>query len=182
VSVSEVRGKFFLDKSQKSVKIRHRQGGTNLKKTILLAALILALCVNLCAQEKKAAVGIGAEWNMNSRENFAGGAALNVDFNLPRSFALGLNVTASNNFSGITVIEPAAFLRRYFLGGYSGTFVQADGGAYLVLEDAEFTAMFLGGLRFGYRLPIKSSFYLEPYGRIGYPFAFGVGVLTGISF
>jgi hypothetical protein len=119
---------------------------------------------------------------MNSRENFAGGAALAFDYNLPRSFALGLNITASSNFSGITVIEPAALLRWYFLGGHSGIFVQADGGAYLILEDEKFTAMFLGGLRCGFRLPVKSSFYLEPYGRIGYPFVFGIGVLTGIKF
>jgi len=157
-----------------------------MKKTILLAALVFALCVTLYAQEqekeKKAALGIGAEWNMNSRENFAGGAVMAFDYALPNSFAVGLNATASSNFSGITVIEPSALFRWYFLGGYSGFFVQADCGAYLILEDGEFTAMFLGGLRSGFRVPLKSKFYIEPYGRIGYPFVFGVGVLAGIKF
>jgi len=119
---------------------------------------------------------------MNSRVNFAGGGVLAFDYALPHSFAVGLNVTASNNFSGITVIESAVLFRWYFLGGYTGFFVQADGGASFLLEDGEFSHVFLGGLRGGFRLPLKSKFYLEPYGRIGYPFAFGVGVLTGIKF
>jgi len=153
-----------------------------MKKTIFLFTLVFALCMNLSAQEKKVALGIGAEWNMNSRENFAGGAVLAFDYPLPHSFAVGLNATASSNFSGITVIEPAALFRWYFLGGQNGFFVQADCGAYLILEDGEFTAMFLGGLRGGFRVPLKTNFYIEPYGRIGYPFAFGVGALAGIKF
>jgi hypothetical protein len=144
--------------------------------------LIFALSANLYAQEKKASLGIGAEWNMNSRENFAGGAVLSFDYALPHSLALGINVTASSNFGGITVIEPAALFRWYFLGGYGGFFLQADCGAYLIFEDEELTAMFLGGLRGGFRFPIKTNFYIEPYGRIGYPFAFGIGVSAGIKF
>jgi hypothetical protein len=157
-----------------------------MKKTILLAALVFALCVNLYAQEQeqenKAAIGIGAEWNMNSRENYAGGAVLAFDYALPQSFALGLNVTASSNFSGITVIEPAALFRWYILGGGNGLFIQADCGAYMVLEEENFKTMFLGGLRAGFRIPLESKFYIEPYGRIGYPFAFGIGALAGIKF
>jgi len=155
-----------------------------MKKYILLTALVFALCVNLYSQEeeKKAAIGIGAEWNMNSRENYAGGAVLAFDFALPHSFAIGLNATASSNFSGITVIEPAALFRWYFLGGNSGFFIQADCGAYMILEEEEFTAMFLGGLRGGFRIPFESNLYIEPYGRIGYPFAFGIGALVGFKF
>jgi hypothetical protein len=145
--------------------------------------LFLLLTAGLSAQEKKAAIGIGPEWNMNSRDNFAGGAALNFDYALPYSFALGFTFTASNNLSGFTVMEPAAVIRRYFLGdGRSGLFAQADLGCYLFLEDGEMTKMFAGGLRGGYRIPIKSSFYIEPYGRVGYPFAFGVGAVIGIRF
>jgi len=152
------------------------------KKVILLSALILALSASLYAKEKKAAIGIGLEWNMNARENFAGGAVFSFDYNLPRAFALGVNVTASSNFSGITVIEPAAFLRWYFLGGYNGFFIQADLGVYLILEDEDLTPMFLGGFRGGFRFPLGNSFYVEPFGRIGYPFAFGIGALAGIKF
>jgi len=155
-----------------------------MKRTILLIALVFASCVNLYTQEQgeKAAIGIGAEWNMNSRENFAGGAVLVFDYALPHSLAVGFNATASNNFSGITVIEPAALLRWYFLGGNGGLFIQADCGAYMVLENEDLKTMFLGGLRSGFRFLLKSKFFIEPYGRIGYPFAFGIGTLAGIKF
>jgi len=153
-----------------------------MKRTLLLTIVILGF--SLCAftqEEKKMALGLGPEFNMNSRENFAVGAALGFDYNIARSFAAGLTVTGSSNFSGIAVIEPAALFRWYFLGnGHTGFFAQADAGAYLVLEDGDITPLFLGGLRAGYRLPLGSSFYIEPYGRAGYPFAFGVGLLAGV--
>jgi hypothetical protein len=147
---------------------------------IILAQLFLLLTTGLFAQEKKAAIGIGPEWNMNARENFAGGAALSFNYNLPHSLAIGAGITASTNFDGFTVLEPTALFRWYFLGGYSGFFAQADVGCFLYFEDGETAPMFDGGIRGGFRLPLGSSFYIEPYGRIGYPFAFGVGVLGGI--
>jgi len=171
-----------MTKTNRGLKFAIGGMSNTMKKTILISTLVLAFGMNLFAQEKKAAVGIGAEWNMNSRENFAGGGVLAFDCALPHSLALGLNATASSNFSGITVIEPAALFRWYFLGGHNGAFVQAEGGAYLILEDGDLTAMFFGGLRGGFRIPLKSKFYIEPYGRVGYPFAFGIGLLAGIKF
>jgi hypothetical protein len=157
-------------------------------KTLIFTLFFLILSIGVSAQETenkagKAALGIGAEWNMNSRENFAGGAILNFDFDIAPSLALGIVATASTNFYGITVIEPAAFFRWYFLSREnSGWFAQADLGAYLVLEDEDFTPMFLGGLRAGIRLPLGERFFIEPFGRFGYPFAFGAGALAGIKF
>jgi len=152
------------------------------KKTISIIALILFLSVNVYAQEKKAAIGAGPEWNMNSRENFAGGAGLAFDYILPYSFAAGVTFTASSNFSGATALEPAALFRWYFLGGYTGFFLQADIGSFLFFDKGEVFPYLLGGLSGGFRLPLKSSFYIEPYGRLGYPFAFGIGVLFGVRF
>jgi len=166
-------------------------------KTVLLTALIShnILSAGLCAfaQEgqsaKKGAVGLGLEWNMHSYENFAGGAVLGLDFNLPHSFALGLTVTYSNNFSGLSVVEPAALLRWYVIvKDHTGFFVQADAGTFLVFDEGELISstfplpFFLGGLRVGYRIPIGSSFFIEPYGRGGYPFLFGIGVTAGVRF
>ena len=152
-----------------------------MKRLTLLLLLIFAVCANVFSQEKKLAVGAGPEWNMNSRENFAAGAVLGFDYNLPRSFAAGLTFSASSNFTGITVLEPAAMFRWYFLGTENtGFFAQADAGACLVLEDGETTALFLCGLRAGFRLPLGSMFYVEPFGRFGYPFMFGIGALAGI--
>jgi hypothetical protein len=153
-----------------------------MKKLLVFTIAILALGMNLWAQEPAVAVGLGLEWNMNSRDNFAGGAVLGFDYSFLQSFAAGLTVTASTNFDGITVIEPAALFRWYFLGkGHTGLFAQADLGAYLILEDG-LTPMFDGGLRIGIRLPFGERFYVEPYGRGGYPFVFGVGVMAGMRF
>jgi len=153
-------GKFFLDIEEKADRVE--QG------------------------EKKFAVGAGLEWDMNSRKNFAMGAALGFDYNLPVAkfpFATGVTLTASTNFSGFSVLEPAALFRWYFLGkGHTGFFTQADVGAFLVFENGDFIPMFLGGLRGGFRMPLGSMFYAEPYGRLGYPFAFGIGALAGIRF
>jgi len=131
----------------------------------------------------KAAISIGPEWNMNSRDNFAAGAVLAFDFNLGSSFALGINATASSNFDGIFVIEPAAMFRWYFLSReHIGWFAQADAGMSLILEDGDTTSLLLGGLRAGLRLPLGDKFFVEPFGRLGYPFVFGVGGLVGVRF
>jgi hypothetical protein len=154
-----------------------------MKKTLLFVMAIFILGVNVAAQEPAMAVGLGLEWNMNSREKFAGGAVIGFDYSFLRSFAAGLTVTASSNFSGITVIEPGVQFRWYFLGkGHSGLFVQADVGAYLILEDGKLSPMFDGGLRAGIRLPFGKRFYVEPYGRGGYPFVFSIGAMAGIRF
>jgi len=157
-----------------------------MKRKILLVIVILGF--GLCAfaqEEEKTAVGLGLEWNMNSIKNFAAGAVLGYDYNLPAAvpFAMGVTVTASTNFFGAIAIEPAAMFRWYFLEkGHSGFFAQVDLGTFLFFDDGDFTPYFLGGLRGGYRLPFGSKFYVEPYGRLGYPFAFGIGALAGIMF
>jgi len=157
-----------------------------MKKTFIFFTFTLILTFSIFAEEEqigsKAALGAGLEWNMNSRDNFAAGAVLAIDYNLGNSFAAGGNLTASSNFNGITVIEPAAMFRYYFLGSnHNGWFIQADTGVYLVLEDSEVTTLFLGGLRGGLRIPLGKIF-VEPFGRLGYPFAFGFGCLAGIRF
>jgi len=161
-------------------------------KKLLLSITILLLTLSFAFAEdesyienesKLMAISLGPEWNMNSRENFAAGAALGFDFNLGSSFAVGFNLTASSNFSGIAVIEPAAMFRWYFLGkNHNGLFAQAEAGTFLIIEDSEVIPMFLGGLRAGFRLPLGSMFFVEPFGRVGYPFMFGFGAMAGIKF
>jgi len=144
---------------------------------------------NKGAGNHKISIGAGPEFNMNSRENFAGGFSLVFDYGLPTlPLAFGLSAAASYNFLNSAVMEAASFFRWYFPGvKHSGFFAQADLGFYYIMEDiatrdVERFPMFLGGLRAGYRLPLGQSFYLEPYGRAGYPFAFGAGLLAGIRF
>lgn len=104
-----------------------------MKKKLLILWFILVTAHCAFAQsEKKFAVGLGPEFNMNSRYNFAAGAGLGLDYALPVSFApfaVGLNFTASYNFSEFTALEAAAAFRWYFLGGkHKGFFAQAEGG------------------------------------------------------
>jgi len=157
-----------------------------MKKSLVFCLLLCIAAFAFADEEQassKAAIGAGVEWNMNSRENFAMGGVLAFDYNIGSAFSLGINATASSNFFGIAVIEPAAMFRWYFLGSnHTGWFVQADVGVYLILEDGDLTPMFLGGLRGGLRLPFGDKFFIEPFGRIGYPFMFGIGILAGIRF
>ena len=156
-------------------------------KKSLVFCLLLCMAVFAFAEEEQAsskvAIGIGPEWNMNSRENFAAGGILAFDLNIGSSLSIGINATVSTNFDEIMVIEPVANFRWYFLGSnHTGWFVQADVGAYLVMEDGDLTPLFMGGLRAGLRLPLGETLFVEPFGRVGYPFAFGVGVLAGVKF
>ena len=129
------------------------------------------------------AVSLGPEFNMNSRENFAAGAVLGFDCNILRSCAVGFTVTGSDNFSGIVTHEPAALFRWYFPGrGHTGFFAQADMGVCIISEDGGLSALFLAGVRGGYRFALGRRFFLEPYGRGGYPFTFGIGVAAGVRF
>jgi LysM repeat protein len=118
---------------------------------------------------------------MDSHQYFAGGAALGIDYNLFRSFAVGLSAAASAKSTGFAAIEPAAMFRWYFWGkNHTGFFAQADAGVFIYMENEQPIPLFLGGARAGYRLPLGRMFYVEPYARGGYPFAFGIGVNAGI--
>jgi hypothetical protein len=154
-----------------------------MKKWLLLAILVSGLYLCAFAQEKKMSMGAGVEWNMDSRHDFAAGAVLNFLYNLPWTSSLGLSFTGSMNFNKIYVLEPALIVRKYFSQDHhSGLFIQFNTGAFIAFEEKGITPMIMSGLACGYRIPLKSSFYIEPYGRAGYPFAFGLGVMAGICF
>jgi len=148
--------------------------------------LTFALGQNIYAQtDNQANLGLGLEMNMNSRENFAGGVFLGFDYNLPlyTPFAVGLTITGSSNFTGINVLEFTALFRWYVLNFWHDKwFIQADAGANLVFEVNRMNPMFTGGIRGGYRFPINQSFYFEPFGRLGYPYLWGIGVIAGYTF
>ena len=158
------------------------------RRIIFLLAVFFACGLTAFSQSQddntpgqRLAFGVGPEMNMNSRENFAFGGNFHLDFNIGSSCAAGLTVTVSHNFDDFTVIEPSALFRWYFLGkNQTGLFVQADVGVYMFFDIEGLTPMFGGGLRGGLRIPLGDIFYIEPYGRIGYPFAFGVGATAGL--
>ena len=150
--------------------------------------LLLAVGLTLFSQEKKEvskpmAAGLGLEWNMDARFNFAGGTSLSFDYKLPCFFAIGVIATGSTNFNGFNVIEGVVFLRNYVQRNeHSGFFLQIDVGSFIIFEDDDVIPMVEIGARAGFRIPLGSFFYIEPYGRLGVPFAFGLGVMAGINF
>ena len=157
-------------------------------KKWLVVLLFLGITLYSAAQEKSESsgplsAGIGPEFNMNSRHNFAGGTVLGIYFNLPKNSAIGLTSTVDFNFFNTEVLEFAVLYRRFFGdGNYSGFFLQPEAGIFIIFEDGEVIPLPLFGLRGGYRLPLGSRFYIEPCGRLGYPFAFGIAFMAGITF
>ena len=148
-----------------------------------MATFFFLFCLRVFAQEEGygMALGPGVEWNMSADRKYALGAALGVDYNVFNSFAAGLNLSVSSNFSTLTAIEAAGMFRWYiFSENRRGFFAQADGGLFLYMEDVKVKPMALGGLRLGIRFPLGANFYIEPYARGGYPFAFSAGMSAGM--
>jgi len=150
----------------------------------VLSLLLFLLCVlPVFAEDTRMSAGLGLEWNMDSRHNFAGGALLGFDYKLPRFASAGFFLASSSNFNNTFVVEPALVFRAYRNEyEFSGFFFQNELGLSFIIEDGRLTSLPLVGFGAGYRFLLSSSFYVEPYGRIGYPFAFGIGVMAGIRF
>ena len=128
------------------------------------------------SSKQKWALGVGAEVNMNSRKSFAiaFGERASLDYSINSLFAVGLNQNCS--FWDIITFESAVFFRWYFLDNIQ-MFVQADAGLWV---DFDSGVDYLAGVTGGVRLPMGRNFYVEPYARVGYPFLFGGGIITGL--
>ena len=162
---------------------------------VLFLFFLFASAMFAQTEQERMSLGLGVEFNMNSRFNFSAGATMSFDYVLPYGFATGFFIKYSHNFSDTAVIEALATLRRYFSQTpYSGFFAQADIGFFYMIENEVYQIdgeeveinktwpLFNIGIRGGYRLPFGNIFYVEPYARLGYPFAFGVGIMAGIKF
>jgi len=170
---------------------------------IFVFILLLCIPMHMAADsgetsEKRFALGIGPEINMHTPTMFAGGIALNFDYNLPVSFAplaAGANITGSMNFKGINAVDISGLLRMYFMHRTDGRFrffehvhhglyAQLNLGVTIFNETLGLIPPygFLGELRAGCRQPLGSNFYIEPYTRFGYPVFFGFGIMAGIRF
>ena len=150
----------------------------------VFSVLLFLLCIlPIFSRNETMSAGLGLEWNMDSRHNFAGGTLLAFDYRLPHFTSVGLFLTGSTNFNNTYVIEPVLVFRAYYREyEFSGPFFQNELGISFITEDGRQTRLPLVGFGTGYRFHAGSSFYLEPYIRIGYPFAFGIGVIAGILF
>ena len=162
----------------------------------LVLAFFFVVAVTAHSQnDRRVGIGIGPEINNNSGTGFGVGAVVALDFNFGNYWAAGLSVKGSHDFSSAWVAEGMAFIRCYISGRnpwqreyHSGFFTQVDAGAHYILEDnvhmyeGDSLLRPMGGLRIGYRFLLGASryFFLEPYARGGYPFAWGAGLSLGV--
>ncbi|MFP3042973.1 hypothetical protein LQZ19_14250 [Treponema primitia] len=166
-----------------------------MKKLLFCFAILTALAGGAATQtfsvetpvSEKKTLGIslwtGPEWNMNSRTMFSLGGSLGADYAIQPSFAAGIKGVINYNFNEIMVLESEVFFRWYFLRLNPGNiFIQGGLGASLIFADSLLYPKLLGGISGGIRIPFKSGFFLEPGGRLGYPFVFGIGITGGYSF
>lgn len=155
-----------------------------MQKKAIIAALLFACAFLVFAQEEnRFSFGIGPEWNMDSRMNFAGGLGASLDVHLDRSLVVGASYGISHNFGQTMVMEAYGIVRVYFpKGSYTGFFAQTDMGAFFLFEENETSILYLTGFRAGYRFTLGKRYYVEPYGRIGFPFMFGIGAMAGVTF
>ncbi|MCL2069585.1 MAG: hypothetical protein FWH19_01190 [Treponema sp.] len=156
------------------------------KPLVLVILLVFFFTPGVFAQETKESsmsAGLGLEWNWDSRHDFAGGIPVNIIYDIHRDFSLGLNVTGSYNFFSMEALELSILARSYIdKNRRLGTFIQGEMGAFIIFEEEGITPMPLLGFHLGYRHLLTRLFYLEPYGRLGYPFGFGIGLTAGILF
>ncbi|MCL1929434.1 MAG: hypothetical protein FWG07_11670 [Treponema sp.] len=151
-----------------------------MKKALITVALVFILGISSFAQDKKIAFGYGVEVNLNAENGAGGGAILGFDVNLFQQFAAGINVTMSGDSYDNGVLEMAIIGRRYFSSFHKGFFIQGNLGLSIInLRDEKTFFEPLFGIHGGYRLVLGELFFAEPHVRIGYPFAFGIGIVAG---
>ena len=112
-------------------------------------------------------------------------------------FALGSEGRISLGFKGmyampleehdITTFEITLFFRVYVSKAANGLFAQFTYGAVMFLGESEITfpaekGSFSIGITAGWRFPLGSRFFIEPYIRGGYPYLGGAGISTGVRF
>jgi len=158
-----------------------------MKKALASIALALLLAATLTAQERNFASGFGGEVNNNSEKGAAGGVVMASDFTFKKlPIAVGLSLALSTSGKGNGVLEPTGMFRWYFLGKRDGIFLQGDLGLVCIKDESKgkaFTDFLpLAGLRAGYRLNFLEAVYVEPYGRVGIPFIWGLGLMVGLRY
>jgi hypothetical protein len=156
----------------------------HIKKGSIVFCLLLFLVTAPGAETLR--IGIGLETNMNTRDGYALGRSVSLDFQIFKYIVNGVTLTISDDFGIFTVIEPEVFGRWYFKDfGFKGGgfFIQADLGVSLVIEASETKPHILGGLTAGFRYPfLGGDYYVEPFIKSGYPFIWGAGARVGCRF
>jgi hypothetical protein len=168
-----------------------------MKKHVFLSVMLAICCSAFAAAQgaMRLSVGLGAEGNMNTRENAAFGGSFTVDYGITDAWAAGIKFTASHNFGSTLVLDPTAFGRLYLFKLISlakvsdtgktllgGVYAQVGVGASVVQQKGyDIAPLVTGEAAIGWRFTF-GDWYVEPYARFGVPFIWGVGVSGGYRF
>jgi len=173
-----------------------------MKKTILSLLIIFLACAALNAQEETETVaepesefqwnshpwtlGIGVDYGMNTRENFALGYGITFERYLFCPWlALGVRGMMYTDFQTVSSTEALVTLRLWLLSFKKAFFFTQWGfGMEIYSEEDRSINAFIMDALFGCRIHLgkKSRFYVEPYIRGGFPFVFSIGVSAGRRF
>jgi len=132
-------------------------------------------------------ISLGGDASMYSYTGMSYGGSLSFGYGSGSS--IGLKLSYFFNEESIDTFEICLLLRFYILGknAYSGPFFQFLGGASLFNRSGDFAipsnvGIFSAGLGFGWRFLFADRFFIEPFIRGGFPYAFGGTVSVGVRF
>jgi len=146
---------------------------------ILLFCLLIFIAGSIFALDD-VFIGFSAEANGNTREGTAAGGGWTIGFDLNQYAGIGIKTVFSHDLDSMITMEQCALLRFYLPINKHGLFIQAEAGGSILFEDEKSDFVFIGGIATGWRFKIGKNWYIEPFGRGGYPFVWGAGLVTGI--
>jgi hypothetical protein len=161
--------------------------------TAFLGASIGGAFTRLYAQEVEGfSLSLGLEGNSYSPSSMAFGLRWGGDYRFSEMWSIGGSGLVCADSEGLTTLEFSGNIRCYFLRGEENLikyynwgslfhlFLQAEGGASsFIAKDRNIQPQFMAGIAAGSRIALSrfSTFYIEPYVRLGYPYIVSVGIV-----
>jgi len=165
------------------------------QKCILVFFILLCFSASLFALDfwpESGFVGISPEINGYTREGFSIGGGLVLGIDLNDQFSTGLKTGFFDSLDTLTAFETVLFFRYYlpwlrFPKSTDGLFAQLEAGSVILLESGynvnlEAFPSFSGGLSVGWRFNLGERWFVEPVGRVGYPYVWGGSITVGIRY
>ena len=127
-------------------------------------------------------LGIGPEINAHTRTGFSAGGYITGGFEILNRFAFGFKLYISHNLDTVLTFEPAVIIRYMpFDGRLENLFFEANVGSASYYEHGKAYPAPLGSIGMGWRFKFN-RYFVEPTGRFGHPFTWGLGVTAGRLF
>jgi uncharacterized membrane protein YciS (DUF1049 family) len=166
------------------IKITRRNKKMKCKALVVLSIIFCAAVIG--AQEKTRidfpyTLGAGAEYGLNTRENFALGYTAAIDRVITGApVALGVRGTMYNDQQSVTLTEAEATVRLNLISiGPGDIFTQLGLGWSFYREDDREANTYTLDVMAGYKFFFLDGFYVEPFVRVGYPYQVNMGLLAG---